>query len=308
MGVEFSAGIAMLDEKHDDLPQARDHNAYILGKIGQHSVVLATMPEAGESPAARVATQLANDFRSIRFGLLVGIGGGIPSRQHDIRLGDVVISKPVNQFGGVVQYNLGKVHQGQGFERTGMLNKPGPLLQGTVQKLSGLYDVHGSQIPSILEETFHRNPRMRSKFCFPTAKEDILFVANYLHSSENEPDCKSCDSTKIVSRTPRQTNEPELHFGTIGSANLVLRDAELRDELQRDMDLLCVEMEAAGLVDELPCLVIRGICDYADSHKNMDWQPYAATVAAACMKEILLHIPIKQVAEAPQARNMLDDH
>ena len=307
MGVGFSAGIAMLDEKHDDLPLTRDHNVYVLGQIGQYSVVLATLPEIGESPAAKVATQLVNHFRSIRFGLLVGIGGSIPSRQHDIRLSDVVICKPANQFGGVVQYNLGRVYQGKRFERTGMLDKPGSLLQATVSKLSSLHDVQGSQISSILEEAFHRNPRMRSKFGFP-ARKDTLFNADYLHISGNELDCKVCDSTKTVSRTPRESNEPELHFGTIGSADVVLRDAELRDELQKDMDLLCVETEAAGLVDEFPCLIVRGSCDYADSHENKDWQPYAAIVAAACMKEILLHIPIKQVAEAPQARDRLDHH
>ena len=57
------------------------------------------------------------------------------------------------------------------------------------------------------------------------------------------------------------------------------------------MGVLCVEMEAAGLMDDFPCLVIRGICDYADSHKNKRWQPYAAATAAAYAKELLSTIP-----------------
>lgn len=60
---------------------------------------------------------------------------------------------------------------------------------------------------------------------------------------------------------------------------------------------MCFEMEAAGLMNNFPCLVIRGICDYADSHKNKKWQIYAAATAAACAKEILSVIPASEVAK-----------
>jgi nucleoside phosphorylase len=58
-------------------------------------------------------------------------------------------------------------------------------------------------------------------------------------------------------------------------------------------------MEAAGLMDNFPCLVIRGICDYADSHKNKQWQGYAAATAAAYAKELLSMIHPSQVEETP---------
>ena len=45
-------------------------------------------------------------------------------------------------------------------------------------------------------------------------------------------------------------------------------------------------------MNDFRCLVIRGICDYADSHKNKTWQPYAAATAAACAKEILSLVPV----------------
>ena len=67
------------------------------------------------------------------------------------------------------------------------------------------------------------------------------------------------------------------------------------------MNILCVEMEAAGLMSDFPCLVIRGICDYADSHKNKQWQPYAAAVAAGYMKELLMTIPMQQVTQTSSA-------
>ncbi len=66
-----------------------------------------------------------------------------------------------------------------------------------------------------------------------------------------------------------------------------MRDAEKRDQLGKQHDALCFEMEAAGLMDVFPCLIVRGICDYSDSHKNKDWQRYAAATAAAYAKELL---------------------
>ncbi|CAG7935662.1 unnamed protein product [Penicillium nalgiovense] len=67
-------------------------------------------------------------------------------------------------------------------------------------------------------------------------------------------------------------------------------------------------MEAAGLMNDFPCLVIRGICDYADSHKNKEWQGYAAIAVAAYAKELVLVVPIDQVKTTPTARDTLADH
>jgi hypothetical protein len=89
----------------------------------------------------------------------------------------------------------------------------------------------------------------------------------------------------------------------------VVKDPAVRDALKKDMHVLCVEMEAAGLMDSFPCLIIRGICDYADSHKNKQWQPYAAAVAAAYMKELLTVIPAPQVVQAARAEEVVtNDH
>jgi nucleoside phosphorylase len=86
------------------------------------------------------------------------------------------------------------------------------------------------------------------------------------------------------------------HYGTIASGNQVVKDATVRDQLGREFNALCVEMEAAGLMNDFPCIVIRGICDYADSHKNDGWQKYAAITAAAYAKELLAHISPEQTS------------
>jgi nucleoside phosphorylase len=74
-----------------------------------------------------------------------------------------------------------------------------------------------------------------------------------------------------------------------------MKDALVRDKLSAEKGVLCFEMEAAGLMNHFPCLVIRGICDYSDSHKNKEWQGYAAMVAAAYAKDLLRQIPPNKV-------------
>jgi nucleoside phosphorylase len=140
---------------------------------------------------------------------------------------------------------------------------------------------------------------MQSQYSLPATEPDQLFLASYVHQSGKT--CDECDQRQTISRSARSDSEPRIHYGTIGSANVVVKDPVVRDELKRDMKILCVEMEAAGLMDDFPCLVIRGICDYADSHKNKRWQPYAAAVASAYMKELLMAIPAPQVAQTRNA-------
>ncbi|KAF7511464.1 hypothetical protein GJ744_004653 [Endocarpon pusillum] len=107
---------------------------------------------------------------------------------------------------------------------------------------------------------------MQSRYSFPTADHDQLFLASY--TLQPGVTCERCDQQQMVSRPTRPDNEPRIHYGTIGSANIVVKNLVVRDELKGDMKILYVQMEAAGLMNDFPCLVIRGICDYADSHKN----------------------------------------
>jgi nucleoside phosphorylase len=309
MGVEVAPVEAMLDEIHQSLPTSRDKNSYTLGRLGTHNVVIAVMPETGNNSAAIVATQLLNEFRSIRFGLLVGIGGGVPSDdEDDIRLGDVVVSKPTAAFGGVVQFDKGKIHPNGQFERTGTLKKPPAVLMANVQKLEAKHRRMGNQISKYLSEMLERNPYMEEEYVYPGIENDQLFEATYNHKGGKA--CRLCDRSKVVERAPRKNSAPRIHYGTIGSANEVIKDSETRDKLRKDLGILCVEMEAAGLMDEFSCLVIRGICDYADSHKNKAWQPYAAATAAAYAKELLSIIPAQEIVVTTKAvdalRGMLD--
>jgi len=291
----------MLDEIHPDLPtSSNDQNTYVLGRIRVHNVVIACLPSGvyGTISAATVANQMLLTFRSIRFGLMVGIGGGVPSKDVDIRLGDVVVSKPTGDFGGVVQYDFGKtVAQGH-FERTGMLSRPPQILLTAIARLQADQMMETSRIPKLLSEMTAAYPRMSAEFTYLGQDQDRLFDASSDHHGLDNA-CDNCETNGLVTRPARDRHDPVIHYGLIASGNQVIKHAGTRDKLGQELGILCFEMEAAGLMDNFPCLVIRGICDYADSHKNKQWQGYAAATAAAYAKELLSVIHPNQIEETP---------
>lgn len=306
--VETAAAKLMLDELHPPLPRLpNDQNTYILGKIGEQNIVIASLPSGayGNTSATTVGMQLLSSFKSICVGLMVGIGGGVPSRNADIRLGDIVVSQPTDTCGGVIQYDLGKsVSSGQ-FKRTGMLNRPPKVLLTALTTLQAYHYTEDSQVPEFVSNIqMKMAPHNAKQFARP-AQEDCLFQAEYDHVSSDT--CIDCDRSKLLPRAAREHGKPVIHYGLIGSANEVVKDGKRRDHLAQDLGIYCVEMEAAGLMNDFPCLVIRGICDYADSHKNKEWQGYAAAAAAAYAKELLLVAPIDPINRIPTARDTPQD-
>jgi nucleoside phosphorylase len=280
--IELAATVKMLDEDHQGPPQdANDSNLYSLGRMCGYNVVIAALPAGriGTISATTVAVQMILKFTSIRFILMVGIGGGVPSADADIRLGDVVISYPRMGIGGVIQYDFGKAVPG-GFERTGLLNTPPTILLNALTKLQANHISGDNRLSMYLSALSHL-----PIFARDNAGPDILFESSYNHAGGYT--CERCSPDRMIKRPPRQ-EDIVVHYGTIASGNQVIKDGATRDRLSLELGgVLCFEMEAAGLMHNFPCLVIRGICDYADSHKNKKWQPFAAAAAAACTKEIL---------------------
>ncbi|KAI3009645.1 hypothetical protein CBS147346_1983 [Aspergillus niger] len=271
---EYEVAIAILDEIHG-IPQHQpleDKNAYLLGRIGQHHVVMVCLPAGrmGTAAAASVAENLCRTFQSVRYGLLVGIGGGVPGvvSGKDIRLGDVGVSVPGGRNGGVVQYDLedGEVYQGQ-------LNSPPEKLLSYVTLLNILM----------------RSPRISGN-CFREQLE--LLGQEYEYPAHLED------------RNKRKDTLPAVHLGMIASGNTVVGDGVTRDMINHRYgnSILCFEMEAAGIMNALPCLVVRGISDYADSRKNDEWRPRAIAAACSYAKALILHIPRE---EMPQHENLV---
>ncbi|KUL88341.1 hypothetical protein ZTR_05029 [Talaromyces verruculosus] len=289
--LEMTAAKLMLDKIHHSLPKSNaDHNTYTLGSVGSHNVVVACLPSGvyGTTAAAVVLAHMLQTYPSLRFALMVGIGGGVPSKTADIRLGDVVVSMPTNASGGVVQYDYGKTLRNRNLQRTGSLNKPPQYLLTAVSQVRSEPEI---SLEKVVTEMLQKHEGIKRQFSRPS--KDLLFEATYAHKSEDS-DCSACDRTKIVNRKLRESGEPLIHYGLIASGNQVMKNAQIRDSIAQPTGVLCFEMEAAGLMDQIPCLVIRGICDYCDSHKNKDWQGYAALTAAAYAAHLLQTVPVTE--------------
>lgn len=308
--VEQIAALEMLEEEHHRLPQpANDHNVYNLGSINGHNVVVAGLHTTGNCSAATVVAQMRGTFPQLRFGLLVGIGGGVPVNTDagPIRLGHIVVSKPVGQHSGAVQYDHGKA-EADTFIRTGFLAPPPNVLLNAARE-SEVRRRRSSEDPLVTHlrriDTSKRGLRNYNR---PSSDQDHLYEPSYVHV-DREKSCKKC-GCEAGERVDRSTDDSDdeniyeeddnwltVHRGTIASGELVMRDGRQRDTLAQSDKILCFEMEAAGALNDFPCLVVRGISDYSDSHKNDKWHGYAAAVAAAYARELFYHMPVDEVKQ-----------
>ncbi|KAJ5921332.1 hypothetical protein N7466_009658 [Penicillium verhagenii] len=185
---EQTAATAMLDDIHPDLPKPpNDSNTYTFGSIGKHNIVITCLPKGklGNNPAAAAAPQMVRTFPSIKVGLMVGIGGGIPPKgstdKHShviprVRLGDVVISAPVAEFPGVVQWDMGKAEAGGKFRRTGVLDKPPTSLLTALTKLETNHEIHGSQIREYVENLGRKHPNLALRYTFSDSLQDSRYT------------------------------------------------------------------------------------------------------------------------------------
>jgi nucleoside phosphorylase len=189
----------------------------------------------------------------------------------------------------VVQYDFGNTGPEGRFTRTGSLNASPTILLAALAELRSNYirrRVKLSKHLSLLD--------CLPEFAYQGAEYDTLYKPRYNHAGG--PICDSCTEDGLIARIPRPNAKVLLYFGSIASGNQVMKAGVTRDRLSAELGgILCFEIEATGLMNNFSCLVIRGICDYADSHKNKRWQPYAAATAAACAKELLNTIPAEGV-------------
>ncbi|KAJ5513441.1 Ankyrin repeat protein [Penicillium fimorum] len=287
----------MLDEEHQPLPQpSGDTNIYNLGSINNHNVVIAGLPKTGNCSAATVVTQMRMTFPRLKYGLLVGIGGGVPVKTDTgiVRLGHVVVSEPIGIHSGAVQYDHGKLRTGH-FERKGSLLPPPTALLNAAREVAVKrqrvdHDPIWENVQRIQTDRGSLN-----RFKFPGLESDYLYKPSYQHR-ETGISCEEggCDPHQRIPRPMDDRGEKfvMVHRGTVASGELVIKDAQLRDNLAKEHGVLCFEMEAAGALADFPCMVIRGISDYCDSHKNDAWHGYAAAVAAAYARQLFFHMSV----------------
>ncbi|KAL2820410.1 nucleoside phosphorylase domain-containing protein [Aspergillus granulosus] len=297
---EHDAARALLDEEYATPSTQDDQNTYLVGRMGRHNVVIVRVIDTGSTPAAELVTNMTRTFRNLRFGLMVGTGGGATDAPRpgglttDILLGDVVVSRPNGSHGGVIEYDRGRQMPGD-FEIISRLNSPGTLLASAAAQVAQNHRFKKGNMARYIREAQSRFHALDiNYFNFPGREHDLLFAPGYDHFDELGTDCSCCDRSQLVTRTSTRKG-PAIHNGLIASADVLMQDPHTRDTMRQTHGALCFEMESAGMMNSLPCLIIRGIANYADSHKNDLWQPYAALTAAAYAKDLLALIQPQEV-------------
>ncbi|OAG39813.1 hypothetical protein AYO21_05878 [Fonsecaea monophora] len=324
--IEADCIISLFDQHWDDDDHRygkalKDPNAYTIGRIGHHNVVVVHMPSTGKVSAASVAWGLESSFCNIQLVLVVGICGGVPYYRHhgkrEIFLGDVIISR------SLIQYDFGRQYP-TGFECKDCLEggsgKPPVEIRSLLAKLETSH--HRRRLERKVNRLLEALQARDERVAYPGAEADTLFACSSLHRHHEAGNCQTCQwaepdgicraaiksscedlgcySKGIVERTRSQSGtqpgrtagerssyRPAIHIGIMGSGDTVMKSGRHREKVALKYDVVGFEMEGAGIWDFFPSLVIKAVCDYADSHKNKKWQMYAAATAAAATKAFL---------------------
>ncbi|KAJ6256673.1 hypothetical protein Dda_8538 [Drechslerella dactyloides] len=304
--LEYDAVTCLVDEFWDEDGDyfgraADDQNHYTTGRIDRYNVVLALLPGMGKANAASVASHFHSSYRRLQLALLVGICGAVPfnTNQEEILLGDVVIS------GSVVEYDLGRRFANE-FRRKDTfhesLGRASADVRGFIATLgTALYCKRLQARTAYHLRSLQENSQF-GKYDYPGVDEDKLFDATCRHKHHSCFSCTICDQCTQISHSvceeallkslcsdlqcdesqlvrrkrlelKRQhldidlIQEPMVHFGSVASGDTVMRSGQDRDTIARKEGIIAFEMEGAGVWDNLSCIIIKGVCDYADSHK-----------------------------------------
>ncbi|OAA52817.1 tetratricopeptide repeat domain-containing protein [Beauveria brongniartii RCEF 3172] len=300
--IEAQAAMHMLDARHEGgFPLTHgDDYVFRAGEMCGYNVVIAQLPrEYGTGAAAALASQIKKFFPNLWFTLLVGVAAGLPSARRDIRLGDVIVAAPEGDTPGLVAYDLGK-ETTNGFQ----LLKAGHVLMPTESVVQSAIDSIANEYPDEARLFLPHYNRIKGilhrtgNFADPGQDQDTLYAYD-----------AQTDTTSVVSRAPRPTEKRTcIWYGPIGSGERLVKNARVRDDLRDRYHLIGLEMEAAGTMNRVAAGVIRGVCDYGDEHKNKQWQPYAAAMAAAYAKAVLDRIrPLKRAGATVKEKEGGDD-
>ncbi|KAF4873845.1 hypothetical protein CGCSCA1_v006851 [Colletotrichum siamense] len=327
LSIEFDAIALAFDEtwQANHFGKApRDYNSYTLGRIGSQNVVLVLLYKMGKTSAASATTSLRHSFPFVNLAFLCGICGGVPNPSPDVEilLGDVIISESVVQYDYGRRYPSKFAHKNTASDALGMPIKEIRSFLTHLKTDFGRGELR-NQIPNKIEQIQRKAVANGhwSKYIRPGTHTDVLFQANYLHRHQQGRDCScgrdticdeainascadlQCDPEYHVSRRRLDSQNkreyglettsdiskspPQVFLGTVGSGDTVMKSGVHRDEMAQQHGIIAFEMEGAGVWDEIPCIIVKSVCDYADSHKNKKWQGFAAVAAASATKAIL---------------------
>jgi nucleoside phosphorylase len=287
--IEARAALHLLDNCHrGQFPWSPGYNyLFHAGDINGHNVIIATFPSGsvyGTGAAAALSGQIITKFPNLRFGLLVGVAAGLPNFSRipplDIRLGDVLVGLSEGESAGIFAHGLGKETK-DGFE---------PLRHGHALATTGMI------VMSAISQIKIQSPNETKMFLpfYESIKGKEHAHGTFLDPGQDQDNLYEVDQDGIVRLVKRErrpdSKRVRVWYGLIASGDKLMKNTEKRNELRDKYNVIGLEMEAAGTMNQIPVGVIRGVCDYGDEHKNKGWQPYAAAMAAAYAKAVLYQI------------------
>lgn len=300
LSVELRAMAELVDDVHQYRAQG-DPNLYRLGTVPSgeadrpHRIALLMTPRDGTQLAATCCAHMLRTFPNIETVIMTGIAGGIPRPERPakhVRLGDIVVAKD-----GIVNY--GSVRRQDGTSRLRGPQGAGLISYRLLQAVGELgYDENGG------DRRWERwlDPQRSApaaRYPRPSPATDVLWVN---HTAVSHP----AQEPSVPDGMPR------VHYGLIGSADVLMADEEFRDRLAHDFpDMLAVEMEGSGIAASTSMIskgwfMVRGVADYSEvTGKNDVWHRYASFAAAAYVRALLEAAQPVEISEPPQTVRIL---
>ncbi|KAK1963766.1 purine and uridine phosphorylase [Colletotrichum sublineola] len=286
-----------------------DHFNCTFGSVGEHKVVIVCL-RSGETVITNITdSTFCEIFPKLSAILVVGTGAGVPFTRHDVRLGDIVVGAcSSSSIGGVIDYDI--LSKPDGFEPKyikyyGDIVPPVSLLQLAVEQLNNHHVFNGTCFDQSIRETIEKHPTLLDTYKRPKSNKDQTVVGPQSNRLFQGSHANSSFSEATNRYTPPRRDpekEPKVRYGTIASSSQPLKRSSIRDTIaQEKKNVLCFDVGTAAK-GEVPRLVIRGICHYADSSDDYQWEGYATMAAAAYAKDFLKYNPPKQLREEPVGR------
>jgi nucleoside phosphorylase len=278
---EYAAMCALVDRPVErDVPG--DPAAYVIASVPSksearnHRVALTLLGATATDAAADGCTHLLRSFPTVSLVLMVGIAAGIPNPRQPhrhVRLGDIVVgTRDFIDYGHIRRVAEGDQQRRQFPQPSPRFVRCADLLKAG--ELGGKRPWEHWIGPG--------RPANLVRYARPPHKTDVL--------RDGDGNAVAHPSRRHSEHPPN--GMPKVHYGSIGSADISLRDAATRDELAARYGFLAVEMEGAGIgrssfQNGKEWFVIRGISDYGDGHSDDAWRRYASLTAAAYVRALL---------------------
>ncbi|CAI4218984.1 unnamed protein product [Parascedosporium putredinis] len=344
--IEFDAVLLALDEWYNGPigQHKQDRNSYTTGQIDNINIVVA-IGEKGNTSAACVASDMRVSFENLLLTLVVGVCGGVPlaCQDEEMILGDVVISNSINQYDFGKLRGDGEIQAYSGTKDfTTKLNQRYRSILRHMDTYHARVELETKVATRLqwIQGKIAPERKLAKAYQYPGAANDRLYEAAYEHKHRGSPDCicsselkiceasqkmsclnLGCDEGRLVSRMrlddiqklERSDNQKQeaqarsIIVGMVGSANSLVISSKHRDALVQQ-GIVAVEMEGAGVGHDTQTIIVKGVSDYADSHKNKDWQGFASIQAASVARELLIFVERQNQAgqaegEIPTAYN-----